>query len=132
MIIVLDTNVFISGIYWSGDSERILNYWFDNRFEVICSIKIIEEIIKTLMNFKVQLEFNNLLLWINIISGKSVIIEPIVKLNVVKDDPDDNKFIEAAVTGKADYIITQDNHLLRIGKFQDVEIMTPSEFLKLI
>ena len=62
----------------------------------------------------------------------SLLVEPQERIEIVKDDKDDNKFIEAAVEGKADYIITQDNHLLNIKEVRGIRIISPEEFLKVI
>ena len=132
MKVVLDTNIFISGIHWSGSSEKILYAWFDNRFEFVCSESIIEEITETLMNFRIPLSMNDLLKWIIIISERAVIVKPSEKLDIVKEDPDDNKFFEAAIAGNAQYIISQDKHLLRIKEFRRVKIITPEKFLKIL
>jgi uncharacterized protein len=132
MKVVLDTNIFISGIFWSGDSEKIIYAWGNEEFEIITSSEIIREIVETLMDFKIQLPINILLLWISILSMKSLIVEPQEKINIVKDDPDDDKFIEAAISGKADYIITQDKHLLKIKEFREIKILTPRDFLGII
>lgn len=132
MKIVLDTNIFISGIFWSGDSEKILYDWGNEKYELVMSTEIIREIIETLMDFKIQLPINMLLLWISILSMKSKIVEPEEKIDIVKDDADDNKFIEAAVEGKADYVVTQDNHLLKIKEFEGIKILTPKEFLEIV
>ncbi len=129
MRVVLDTNIFISGIFWSGDSERVLYTWGNKKFESVTSNHIIEEVIATLIDFKIHLPLNILLLWISILSVESVIVEPGEKINIVKDDTHDNKFVEAAVAGKANYIITQDNHLLKIKEFRGIKILTPKEFL---
>ncbi len=129
---VLDTNIFISGIFWSGDSERVLYAWGNKKFESVTSNHIIGEIIGTLIDFKIHLPLNILLLWIGILFVKSVIVEPEEKINIVKDDIDDNKFVEAAVAGKANYIITQDNHLLKIKEFRRIKILTPKEFLDIV
>ena len=53
------------------------------------------------------------------------------RLDVIKEDPDDNKFLETAIAGKADFIITQDNHLLKVKKLNSIIILNPEEFLKL-
>lgn len=132
MKVVLDTNIFISGIHWSGSSEKILYAWFDNRFEFVCSESIIEEITETLMNFRIPLSMNDLLKWIIIISERAVIVKPSEKLDIVKEDSDDNKFLEAAIAGNAQYIISQDKHLLRIKEFRKVKIITPEKFLKIL
>ena len=58
------------------------------------------------------------------------LVEPAERLTIAKDDPDDDKFIEAAVAGNAAYIISQDKHLLMIGEFRGIKIVTPEDLLK--
>jgi predicted nucleic acid-binding protein len=62
----------------------------------------------------------------------STIIKPKTRLSIVKEDHDDNKIIECAVTGKADYIITKDKHLLKIKNYKGIKIITPREFLRIM
>ena len=58
---------------------------------------------------------------------------PKEKLNVVKNDPDDDKFIEAAVEGDCDCIVSKDKkHLLKLKEFRGIKIISPEEFLKII
>lgn len=129
---VIDTNVFISGIHWTGDSEKILFMWRDKKFELISSIKIIEEITESLKNFKIPLSIEDIYMWEKMILENSLLVEPEEKIEIVKDDSDDNKFVEAAIAGKADYIITQDNHLLKIKEFRGIKILTPKQFLDIL
>ena len=70
--------------------------------------------------------------WESTILEKSIIVIPALNLNIVDKDPDDNKFIEAAVEGKADYVVTQDKHLLEIKQYTGINIITPEEFLQII
>ncbi|MCH7568056.1 MAG: putative toxin-antitoxin system toxin component, PIN family [Nanoarchaeota archaeon] len=130
MRVVLDTNVFISGIHWSGSSEKILHAWFDDKFELISSEETIEEIAETLANFKIPLPKDDILHWISIIAGKSILVKPETSLDIIKDDPDDNKFLEIALEGKADYIVSQDKHLLKLKEFEGIKILSPDEFLR--
>ncbi len=53
------------------------------------------------------------------------------KIEVVQNDPADNKFIECAMALKAEVIVTGDKHLLTIKKFSNIQILTPKQFLKL-
>ena len=66
------------------------------------------------------------------IFSSAIIVFPQEKLNVVKEDSDDNRILECAVEGKVNYIISQDNHLLKLREFQEIKILTPEEFLKII
>lgn len=130
MNIVLDTNIFISGIFWKGDPYKILLLWKDCKVQLISSIEIITEISRTLSDFKIRLPEELQKEWIHTITINSTIVEPKEKFTIIQDDPTDNKFIEAAIAGKAEYIITRDKHLLKIQQFRNVKIITPTEFLK--
>jgi len=57
-------------------------------------------------------------------------VRPKRKLNIIKQDPADNKVLECSLEGKADYIITGDRHLLNLKQFGKTEILTASEFLQ--
>jgi len=62
------------------------------------------------------------------IMENSIIVDPKEHFFIV-EDPSDNKFIDCAVAGNANYIITNDRHLLKINSFRDISIITPKEFL---
>ena len=63
---------------------------------------------------------------------KGNIVEPKQKFNFIKEDTSDNKFLEAAVEGKADYIISGDKDLLRLGSFMGIKIITPAEMVGIL
>ena len=60
------------------------------------------------------------------------LIKPVAKVNVVKENPDDNKIIECALASSSEYVITYDKHLLNLKEFQGIKIATPEEFLRVI
>jgi len=68
--------------------------------------------------------------WVNMIVENSILVEPDTQVQVVKNDPSDDKFIEAGIAGKADFIVSQDKHLLKIKSYRGVNILNPEEFLK--
>ena len=130
MRVVLDTNIFISGIHWNGPSSKILMLWILDEFDVILSEKIIEEVNRTLNNFKIMLSDEKKAYIRRLLGISTIFVKPEFTILAVQDDPDDDKFVEAAVAGAADYIITQDKHLLKIKQFEGIRIVTPEEFLK--
>jgi len=132
MRVVLDNNIFVSGIFWSGDSERILYKWKEGEFTLISATEIILELIKVLNNFKVKLENEILKYWIDLIVTNSELVLIKNELKIIKEDETDNKFIEVAVTGDADYIVTQDNHLLNLKEYKGIKIINPTEFLEVL
>lgn len=62
---------------------------------------------------------------------KAVRVRPAKRLSAIEDDPGDNKFLECALEGKADCLITSDRHLLKLGNFFGTRICKPTQFLKL-
>ena len=131
MKVVLDTNIFISGIFWKGSSNRIITRWKEGKFTLVTSLEAVSEIIKVLKDFKIKLSDDMVKEWVDLIVRNSIIVEPKEKITIVKDDPKDNIFIETAVAGNVDYIISQDSHLLKLREFRGIKIITPEEFNKI-
>jgi len=132
MRVVVDTNVFVSGIFWKGISNKIINFWREEKFDLVTSLKNVEELIKVLRYFKISMSNELMKEWINLLVENSIIVDVIGNVKVVKDDPTDDKFIETALNGNADYIVSQDRHLLDLKEFEGIKIVTPQEFLKIL
>jgi len=128
MKVVLDTNVFISGIFWTGTSNKILNSWKEGKFSLISSIDTISEITRVLSDFKIRLPDKDIQEIVELVVRNSEIVEPKEKIDIIKDDQSDNALIEAAVAGNAHYIVSQDNHLLKLRSFRNIKILSPEEF----
>ncbi|MEK6918341.1 MAG: putative toxin-antitoxin system toxin component, PIN family [Nanoarchaeota archaeon] len=129
--IVPDTNVLISAFISEGNEYKFLRLARQGKFHLILSSEILEEFNEVIARDKFGFsarqitDFNTQLLL-----TASEIVSPKERLKVVKDDPDDDKIIETAVEGKADYIISGDNHLLKIKGFRGIKIMNAGEFLR--
>jgi|SRR3989344_1937107 len=131
--IVADTNIFLSGIFWKGNfSSQVIDLWRNRKLDLISSIPIIEELTKNLEGFKIKMDKDMVQEWKNIILENSLLVESQEDINIVKEDEEDNKFVEAAVAGKANYIVTQDNHLLKVKEFRGIKILTPKDFLDIV
>ena len=66
----------------------------------------------------------------SLVSATATFVEIMIKLDLVKEDPQDNKILECAVAADADFIVSGDEHLLSIKKLGRIEITSASEFLK--
>lgn len=129
---VLDTNVFISGIFWDGNySSQIISAWRAGRFTLVSSLPMVEELVRILRTFKIKMDEEIIEEWRNIIIENAIIVEPTEKLNLVKADPTDDMFFEAALASSAQYIVSQDNHILKIADYQGIRVISPEEFLRL-
>ena len=130
--VVLDTNVIISAaISKEGLSAKIFELLVKGKIINYTTKEIIEELIRvfdkpSVKNF-VNDEDKKLVLDGYI--PKSFIIKPEFDEKVALDDPDDNKFINCALTAKAN-IVSGDTHLLRLKSYRGIKILSPKEFLK--
>lgn len=128
--VVLDTNVYLSGIIFGGNPKHILDLVIDRKITAFSSPAILLELSQKLQK-KFGWSKNQILITIKTLAKTAIVVSPKEKLNVVKSDKTDNKIIEAAVEAEADYIITGDKHLLQIKKYQNVKIVSPSYFLSI-
>ncbi len=132
MKVVLDTNIFISGIFWEGNyCAYIIEAWKSGKITLVSSLEIIQELVETLSTFKIAMSKETIREIENTVIENAIIVKPSEKTNIVKNDPDDNKFFEAAVAGNADYVISQDKkHVLSIKEYKTVKTISPEEFCK--
>lgn len=134
MRITVDTNILVSATFWHGDSEKVIIKVENKEVRLVLSKNIIKEYAEVLNYEEIQDKIKDKNLEMKYSVGKiisiSTIVEPRERLDVVKEDPDDNKILECAKEGKVDYIITQDEHLLKLKKFEGIPILKPGEFLK--
>ena len=135
MKVVVDTNVLVSAAFWDGDSNKIIEKAEKKEIELVTSREILEEFSNVLSYKDIQEKIRDKHLemkrTVEKIASISTIIKPQKNFNAVKDDPDDNKFLDCAIAGKADFIITNDNHLLKLKEFEGIKVVAPGEFLKL-
>jgi len=130
--VVLDTNVYISSIFWEGGNpHKIVEKAMDGKISVYISKQIVEELERVLRaDFKEPEEAVQR--QVNLIIRYARSVEPREKIPIVKEDPEDNKIIECGVCCRAEYIITGDKHLLRLKEFRGIKIVSPKEFIDIL
>jgi putative PIN family toxin of toxin-antitoxin system len=134
MKVVIDTNVFISSFFkQSINPKKIIDLWKTSKLVVCLKKEILEEYLEVLMRLGLAGE-PELYEFIKIFERKENILyfNMLQKINLEIDDPDDLKFIECAVVAKASYIISGNKHLLNLKKYNDIQIISPSEFLAIL
>jgi putative PIN family toxin of toxin-antitoxin system len=127
--VVVDSNVVVSALLFGGISGKLIPLWKGRRIQPLCSKEIIDEYVRVLAypKFKLvesEIEFlisQEIVRWFEIVTvppGKPFVIS----------DPSDDKFIWCALEGRADAIISGDEHLLNLAA-SPIPILTPSGFL---
>lgn len=130
MRIVLDTNVFISGIFFTGPPYQILKAWRDGRVQLLVSPSILDEYRRIGAELALQFRNVDLRAFLDLLTVQAEIVLAPTLPPVIRDDPSDDKFLEAAVAGNASYIISGDKHLLTLSEFQGIQILKPRDFVQ--
>jgi putative PIN family toxin of toxin-antitoxin system len=126
--VVLDTNVLISGLL-GGTATEVIRRWRGGAFDLIVSEEIVSEYEQVLKRPKFKLPEWVVQELLDYIHSKSQWVEPHAIIESVVRDPFDAKFLEAAIAGHADWIVSGDKDLLELGQFETVAIISLREFL---
>ena len=131
--VVLDTNVLVSGLLWEGLPNRILTLIKQGEVILHISPEIVEELEAVLKRDKFRDRVQDLETdveeLISSILATARIYSVEITVEVIKEDPDDNMFLACALCSGAGYIISGDKHLLDLGFYKGIKILSPSEFL---
>ena len=131
MRVVLDTNVLVSALGWRGGNEHeLVKKCFQKHLIVVCSPDTIEEFEKVALRPKFDFSPEEIDEFITAILEVCELVIPEETINAVREDPSDNKFLETALAGQADFLITGDKHLLSLKEFKGIKIVKPAEFLE--
>ncbi len=131
MRIVVDTNVFVSS-FFNGDPRKIIDLWKTGSFTLCLSKHIVEEYAEVLVRLGLGREKEISELYSLFAKNYHILFTiKTPELDIIKDDPFDNKFIECAVGLNADYIISDDPDLIAFGSHMEIEIVTPEKYLNI-
>lgn len=131
MKVVIDTNIFISGIFWGGKPLQVLDHWIRDDFILLISKTILDEYSKTLYDISKGRRDDLVDKWIFNISKYSEFVQPNQQFQICRDK-DDNKWLDCAVAGSADFIISGDKDLLSLKSIFPVQIVQLADFLRLL
>lgn len=130
-LVVLDTSTFISA-YLSSNPEsspnKIISLWQQGIFLLIVTPQLLKELVTVLERRKVDIK--SIIELVKLIKRIAVIKEGIYQTNILDNiDPKDNMFLSACYEGKANYLVSNDKHLLNLKHFHSTLIFNPQSFL---
>src|SRR3989338_3198568 len=128
--IVLDTNVFMSGIFWSGNPGKILDAWSNNKIKLIFSKEILDEYIRVGQILSKKYSGVEVAPFIDLLAVYAELYLPIKLKNPISQDPDDDKFIAVALAAKCPCIVSGDVDLLSVDGVFEIKILKPADFVK--
>lgn len=129
--VVLDTNVLVSGLL-GGTATEVIRRWRAGAFDLLLSENIMTEYEAVLSRPKFNLPTWVVQELLGYIRGKAEWVAPSSEIEAVTRDPSDNKFLEAAITGQADWLVSGDQDLLDMEEYEGISIIPPHEFLDVL
>ncbi|MCX5806849.1 MAG: putative toxin-antitoxin system toxin component, PIN family [Proteobacteria bacterium] len=134
---VLDTNIIVSGIVSpKGSTRKLLELSKEETFKVVTSILINREILEVLHRNSIYTKYGLNEAIIDDIASflyeGTILTEDSYEIMKIKKDPEDDKFINCAVEGEADYIVSGDKHLLDLKHYSGIQIVNATSFLRIL
>lgn len=126
---VLDTNVLISGILFGGNPRQIFELVIQGKIDAYISPAIFIEFKEVLIRPKFGITHEKCFLITKEIENLFCFVFPQIRVDLIKDDPDDNIILECALAADVEYIITGDSHLLTLKSFEKIQIISPVMFI---
>ena len=128
MRVVLDTNVLMSGIFFTGPPARIVGAWAEGELDLLASVDILAEYRRVGDRLGKRYPSVDLDPVLDLILRESRIVEPAPINTDACSDKDDLKFLACALAGNAACVVSGDRALLRASGYEGIEVMTPREF----
>lgn len=128
--VVFDTNVLVSALGFGGTPLEALLQAFSEDIDVLATEDTLAELDRVLGYHHLPFDETDREQYLTILSREVELVVPGTTIEVVDEDPDDNRFLECGVAGDATFIVSGDRHLLDPGSFREIEIVTSAEFLQ--
>lgn len=137
MNVVLDTNVIVSRfISEKGAPGRTLDLWEAGAFTLIVSKAVLAEYQRVMkygsLRGRLRASAAEIEGQMSGIRKFGLIVQPTERITGISDDPKDDKFLECALAGGADYIVSGDSHLLALREYRGIRILSPAVFLAVL
>ncbi len=129
--VVVDTNVFISALMFGGLPGSVLDLVLLQAVQLVTSAALLDE-----LDEKLRLKFEVAPGDADAIRTKlencALVVKPSISVEFINDDPDDNRVLECAMAGRATYIVSGDRHLLQLGEYEGIQIVTVRQFIEAV
>lgn len=130
--LVLDTNIIVSALISTRSNPARLLDAAGKNYSLFISKEILSELEGVISRDKFGFSSEKIDSAIEAILSFSEVVNPEIKLDVVKLDPDDNKILECAIACGASYIVSGDKHLLNLKEYKNIKIINPKAAVDLL
>ena len=132
MRVVLDTNVFVSGVFFGGPPGDVLAAWRDGVIEVVVSREIIGEYVRVGERLSARFPDIDLEPALRLVAAFGTLVSAPPLPEPVCADRDDDKFLACALAAGAPYIVSGDRALLAVSPHRTVVVIRPRDFLDVL
>jgi len=126
--LVLDTNVLVSGIFFSGPPAAILEAWNRGKVRLVVSPEILDEYRRVSDELSGKFPDVDIQPILDLIVVHSEVCDPSPLSHPVCEDPSDDKFLSAAIETRTKVIVSGDKHLLKVSGYQGLSVLSPRQF----
>ncbi|PKP56620.1 MAG: putative toxin-antitoxin system toxin component, PIN family [Candidatus Altiarchaeales archaeon HGW-Altiarchaeales-2] len=131
MILVLDTNIIVSATIANGNEFKLLKKAENKDFILAISHPLLIEFKEVISREKFGYNAQEIDRIVSDVIKISKLFCPEESIDIMKEDPDDNKVLECAVTAKADYIVSGDHHLRDLKEYHAIKIIASKDMLEI-
>ncbi len=133
----MDTNLLVAAVKnKKGYPARLFEAWMNDEFEIIASPDVLSEYERVLFSPPMQKNSS----WnlsevgelVEALKDATIGVPGVLALQVIAQDPTDDKFFIAAVEGEADYIVTKEQRWKKLKAFRGIRIVSPSKFYEIL
>lgn len=130
--VVLDTNVFVAGVFFSGPPATILHAWRDGDIRLVVSPHIMDEYRRVIQELAAKFPLIDPAPLLKLIATHALMIDAPALPEIVCNDPTDDMFLACAIASGSPIVVSGDKALLQTSGYQGIEVVTPRAFLSLI
>jgi uncharacterized protein len=127
--IVLDTNVFVSGIFFNGPPYQILKAWNEGKIQLVVSLEILDEYRRVGEILAEEHPEINIQPILDYVYQNADTCDTPPRYESICEDPDDDKFLACALESGSKVIVSDDKHLLKVSGYREIEVLNPRDFL---
>ena len=130
MRVILDTNVFISAVFFGGPPYQILNFWRNGKITIILTEEIFEEYQRVARELSKKFKQIDISTFLDLLTINAAWVEAPQLPFSVSSDPDDDKFLACALASKTKIIVSGDKHLIDVSGYRGIAVVKPRAFIE--
>ncbi len=131
MRIVVDTNILISALGWKGNEYNLVRKVFQRELDISISPELLDEFRGVASRSKLGFSSEAIEEFVDVLIRLADVVVPKRKVSVIEGDPADNRVLECALASKADLLVSGDRHLLKLGEYKGIRIVSARQAMTL-